>query len=376
VAHTSCGSHIILFCVGNIHSRPTEILKWSILSIPNLFQTTAFGLTGLVTIDMLSRLSLTENTPIELIFLDTLHHFSETLDLVSRVQEKYPSVKLHVFKPQDVETQQEFAAKSGQNLWETDDERYDFLAKVEPAQRAYADLGVRAVLTGRRKSQGGKRGDLDIIEVDDAGLVKINPLANWSFGQVKKYVDEHNVPYNILLDQGYKSVGDYHSTQPVKEGEDERAGRWAGKDKTECGIHNKRSVYAQYLEELERKELEAQLEAALNPIASIPSVVSQIEQFPLTAENSVVVETPVSDAVEETQPKIKAEISEEEQQLGEIPQESAPVQHEAAPYQLEAAPAAIETQPLLPNPQEVEIVNDLPISSPLNETNLQQLVSV
>jgi phosphoadenosine phosphosulfate reductase len=325
---------------------------------------------------MLSRLSLTENTPIELIFLDTLHHFSETLDLVSRVQEKYPSVKLHVFKPQDVETQQEFAAKYGQNLWETDDERYDFLAKVEPAQRAYADLGVRAVLTGRRKSQGGKRGDLDIIEVDDAGLVKINPLANWSFGQVKKYVDEHNVPYNILLDQGYKSVGDYHSTQPVKEGEDERAGRWAGKDKTECGIHNKRSVYAQYLEELERKELEAQLEAALNPIASIPSVVSQIEQFPLTAENSVVVETPVSDAVEETQPKIKAEISEEEQQLGEIPQESAPVQHEAAPYQLEAAPAAIETQPLLPNPQEVEIVNDLPISSPLNETNLQQLVSV
>src|ERR1700760_839534 len=108
-----------------------EILKWSILSIPNLFQTTAFGLTGLVTIDMLSKLS--SSSPIDLIFFDTLHHFNETLELVSQVQTRYPHIKLHIFKPQDVNSEEEFAAKYGANLWETDDERYDWLAKVEPA---------------------------------------------------------------------------------------------------------------------------------------------------------------------------------------------------------------------------------------------------
>jgi phosphoadenosine phosphosulfate reductase len=186
-----------------------EILKWCLITLPNLFQTTAFGLTGLVTIDMLSHLP-GQQPP--LIFLDTLHHFPETLDLVRRVQERYPTVDLHVFKPKGTDSATEFAEKHGEKLWETNGDLYDFVAKVEPAQRAYKELNVRAVLTGRRRSQGGKRGDLDIVEVDDAGLIKVNPLANWSFQQVKKYVDEHNVPYNVLLDRGYKSVGDWHST--------------------------------------------------------------------------------------------------------------------------------------------------------------------
>jgi phosphoadenosine phosphosulfate reductase len=62
-------------------------------------------------------------------------------------------------------------------------------------------------------------------------------MANWSFKQVESYIREHNVPYNVLLDRGYRSVGDWHSTAPVKEGEDERAGRWKGQQKTECGLH-------------------------------------------------------------------------------------------------------------------------------------------
>ncbi|RPA84067.1 phosphoadenosine phosphosulfate reductase, partial [Ascobolus immersus RN42] len=230
--------------------EPQDILKWCLITLPNLFQTTAFGLTGLVTIDMLSRL---DGTQPPLIFLDTLHHFPETHDLVRRVQERYPTVDLHVFKPKGTSSAEEFSAKHGENLWETNGDLYDFVAKVEPAQRAYKELNVKAVLTGRRRSQGGKRGDLPIVEVDDAGLVKVNPLANWSFQQVKAYVDEHNVPYNALLDRGYKSVGDWHSTVPVKEGEDERAGRWKGQAKTECGIHNKRSKYAEFLKQQELK---------------------------------------------------------------------------------------------------------------------------
>ena len=76
-----------------------------------------------------------------------------------------------------------------------------------------------------------------MVEVDDTGLVKVNPLANWSFAQVEAYVSAHEVPHNELLSLGYRSVGDWHSTQPVQDGEDERAGRWAGRDKTECGLH-------------------------------------------------------------------------------------------------------------------------------------------
>jgi len=248
--------------------EPEDILKWCLISLPGLFQTTAFGLTGLVTIDMLSKISDTMPTKskVDLIFLDTLYHFPETLDLVERVKAKYPNTKLHTYQPFECSTAAEFEAMHGERLWETNDERYDWAAKVEPAQRAYRELGVKAVLTGRRRSQGGKRGDLDVVEVDEAGLIKVNPLANWSFAQVQAYVRRNAVPYNALLDRGYKSVGDWHSTQPVVDGEDERSGRWKGSGKTECGIHNKRSRYAQFLAEQEAKQREAELAKAFEAL--------------------------------------------------------------------------------------------------------------
>lgn len=244
--------------------KPEDILRWCILTLPDLYQTTAFGLTGLVTIDMLNKISL-EN-PVDLIFLDTLYHFDETFDLINRIKQKYPHVKIHIFKPRGVCTTSEFEEHYGERLWETNGTYYDYVAKVEPAERAYHDLDVKAVLTGRRRSQGGKRGDLDIIEIDDAGLIKVNPLANWSFKQVKEYADRHQVPYNSLLDVGYKSIGDWHSTQPVGEGEDERAGRWKGQNKTECGIHNKRSQYAEYMRQLDLANQEQALTDCLKKI--------------------------------------------------------------------------------------------------------------
>lgn len=212
---------------------------------------------------MLSKLEVPRPQMVDLIFLDTLYHFDETMSLVDRVRRKYPNNNVHIYKPAGVETTAEFEAKYGTKLWEADDQLYDWVAKVEPAQRAYREMNVHAVLTGRRRSQGGKRGDLDIIEVDEAGLIKINPMANWSFDQVKRYVKENEVPYNELLDRGYKSIGDWHSTQPVAEGEDERSGRWKGQQKTECGIHNPRSKYAQYLMEMEAKRQQEALSQAL-----------------------------------------------------------------------------------------------------------------
>lgn len=250
--------------------EPQEILKWCITTLPHLYQSTSFGLTGLVTLDMLSKMKIPRPQMVDMIFLDTLHHFPETLALLDRIRDRYPLVNLHVYKPDGVSTEREFAAKHGEKLWETDDQLYDWVAKVEPAQRAYRELNVHAILTGRRRTQGGQRGDLHVIEVDEAGLIKVNPLANWSFKQVQDYIKANNVPYNELLDRGYKSVGDRHSTQPVKEGEDERAGRWKGQQKTECGIHNPRSKYAQYLREQEKKKEQEALRQALQKVSLEP----------------------------------------------------------------------------------------------------------
>ncbi|CAK7565902.1 MAG: 3'-phosphoadenylsulfate reductase [Sporothrix epigloea] len=238
--------------------EPLDILRFAKVFFPNLYQTTAFGLTGLVTIDLLSKLDQeptsqddevepSNKQSVDLIFLDTLYHFKETYDLIDRVRERYPGTTIHIFKPDGFDTAAQFEETYGR-LYELSEEMYDYLAKVEPQERAYDNLEVVAVLTGRRRSQGGQRGDLKIIELDgERGIFKINPLANWSFGQVQSYIREHNVPYNVLLDRGYKSIGDWHSTSPVAEGEDERAGRWKGRAKTECGIHNKQSRYAQYV---------------------------------------------------------------------------------------------------------------------------------
>ncbi|KAI0080867.1 phosphoadenylyl-sulfate reductase [Panus rudis PR-1116 ss-1] len=214
---------------------PEQILSWAVEHIPDLYQTTAFGLTGLVAIDMLSK--ITSNPP-PLIFIDTLYHFPETLELVEEVKRRYGR-DVHVYKPKDCETVQDFEKKYGEKLWERDETMYDYLVKVEPARRAYSELNVKAVITGRRASQGGSRSNLPPLEIDNTGLLKLNPLFAWTFPFVEWYIKENNVPRNKLLDQGYRSVGDWHSTVKSGEGDEgERAGRWAGKkEKTECGLH-------------------------------------------------------------------------------------------------------------------------------------------
>ncbi|KAJ1665985.1 3'-phosphoadenylsulfate reductase [Coemansia sp. RSA 1813] len=213
--------------------EPQQILEWAAITFGNLFQETAFGPSGCVITDIIHA----QGVSVPVIFVDTLHNFDETLELARRSQERY-GFELHVFKPEDCETRNDFIARFGDELWKRDDVVYDYSVKVEPARRAYEQLNASAVITGRRRSQKGDRASMQIVEIEKGtGLVKINPLANWSFQQVWTYIRANEVPYNTLLDQGYKSVGDYHSTRPVGENEDERAGRWAGQQKTECGLH-------------------------------------------------------------------------------------------------------------------------------------------
>ncbi|KAI0537956.1 Phosphoadenosine phosphosulfate reductase family-domain-containing protein [Xylaria digitata] len=286
---------------------PQEILRMSKLVFPNLYQTTAFGLTGLVMLDMLYKLhSETPGaSPVEIIFLDTLYHFEETHQLVARVKERYPEAKIHTFRPDGCGSTSKFEERYGHKLWETDGERYDYLAKVEPQQRSHNLLNVAAVFTGRRRSQGATRRNIPVLEVDhEMGVVKINPLVNWSFNQVQEYIKTNGVPYNELLDRGYKSVGDWHSTQPIADGEDERAGRWKGQQKTECGIHHKKSRYAVFLRELAKRQDERQDEEraetdratqAANPKETVGSIVNMAVDpapkaaSPKAAEEDVVV---------------------------------------------------------------------------------------
>lgn len=244
----------------NVHLRslePQQILAWALEYLPGLYQTTAFGLTGLVAIDMLSKLVEPDSRP-PLIFIDTLYHFRETHELISEVEERY-GVKVHVFKPEDCKTVEDFEKKWGERLWEQYEDIYDYVVKVEPGRRAYEQLKVQSVITGRRASQGGERASLQPLEIDSTGLLKLNPLFAWPFAQVEQYIKENNVPRNKLLDQGYRSVGDWHSTLKSGEGDaGERAGRWAGKEnKTECGLHKDYFDMQRKAGQLEATTLEA-----------------------------------------------------------------------------------------------------------------------
>ncbi|KAJ1555498.1 hypothetical protein HK405_001378 [Cladochytrium tenue] len=133
-----------------------------------------------------------------------------------------------------------FEAHHGERLWERDADVYDYLVKVEPARRAALELSAQVLITGRRRSQGAARANIPILEIDESvspPMLKLNVLAAWDYDQVWDYVRANGVPYNPLLEKGYKSVGDWHSTAPTKAGQSEREGRWAGQEKTECGLH-------------------------------------------------------------------------------------------------------------------------------------------
>ncbi|CDH53191.1 phosphoadenosine phosphosulfate reductase [Lichtheimia corymbifera JMRC:FSU:9682] len=255
--------------------EPREILEWAIDHLPNLHQTTAMGLTGLVSLDLISKISIDREQPhlVPLIFLDTLYHFNETLDLVRRCEQVY-DVKFHIYKPLDCETAQEFEKEHGQHLWEVDEATYDFLVKVEPAQRAYQQHNVQSVITGRRRSQKGDRENIPILEVDSTGLIKLNPLALWDFKQVWTYIRANEVPYNALVDEGYRSIGDWHSTKKPMSEDDERSGRWSGKQKTECGLHQDYfKMRAAFVAAKKKKEQQAAARAAANTPTATPVAV-------------------------------------------------------------------------------------------------------
>lgn len=217
-------------------SHPHEILAWCVNNFPTgLVQSTAFGASGMVVMDLLYR-ELKSNPPVPVLFLDTLHHFAETLELVERSKQHY-NLDLHIYKNPEASDRQEFAKHYGTALWHSHVEQFHYLTKVEPLKRGLEELNVVAWITGRRRDQSSSRAQMPIFERDNEGRIKVNPLANWTRKETWAYIMQHGVPYNALHDQGYGSIGDEPLTTPVGAGEHERAGRWRGSAKSECGIH-------------------------------------------------------------------------------------------------------------------------------------------
>jgi phosphoadenosine phosphosulfate reductase len=160
--------------------------------------------------------------------IDTHHLFPETYAFWREVEERYDTTVERFEGP----TSEELAAVHGESLWETKPDLYLAIAKLEPLNRALLDLDCW--ITGVRRDQSPTRADAQKLAWDRAHeLWKANPLADWSDERCWAYIGERGLPYNPLHDQGYASIGDTHSTMPGAG----REGRWAGMDKTECGLH-------------------------------------------------------------------------------------------------------------------------------------------
>jgi len=226
-----------------VEQQPVEILRWAnatfkpTASGPSWVQFTSFGPQGLVITDMLRELGLLEHTRI--VSVDTHYLFPETYALIEDATKYFGlEEKLRIYRSKEG-SRAMFEKAFGEKLWKVDLKLFEFLTKVEPTRRALEDLGVKAWITGRRKSQGGVRKDIPLVEVDGSdGRVKINPLANWDMERVWSYIKGRGLPYNSLHDDGFLSIGDIFTTERTGKGESEREGRWKQfKGKTECGMH-------------------------------------------------------------------------------------------------------------------------------------------
>ena len=187
----------------------------------------SFGAESVVLLHMVSVVDRT--TPV--LFLDTEMLFPETLDYQHEVADRLGLTGVRTIRPDRDRT---FLADPNNRMHATNPDACCSLRKTEPLNAALAPF--EAWITGRKRYQGGKRSALSFFEVD-AGRIKINPLAHWSPKDVLEYIQNNRLPRHPLVSKGYPSVGCLPCTTRVAPGEDQRAGRWRGQDKAECGIH-------------------------------------------------------------------------------------------------------------------------------------------
>lgn len=206
-----------------------ELLRWGLSEFgQSLALASSFGAEDVVLIDMASR-----DSKFRVFTLDTDFLFPETYALIDQIEARYG---LAVERTRSELTPEAQAAQYGPALWASRPDACCQLRKVEPLKKKLS--GLAAWVTGVRRDQALTRANTRKLEWDAKfGLVKLNPLADWSSSQVWDYIRANHVPYNPLHDRNYPSIGCAYCTRPVKPGEDPRAGRWSGFAKTECGLH-------------------------------------------------------------------------------------------------------------------------------------------
>lgn len=192
----------------------------------------SFGAEDVVLVDMVHRI----NPTVPLFYLDTDFLFPETYATRDRVIERYGLKPEQVIQVKSLLTPQKQAESYGDALWASNPDQCCQLRKVEPLTRVLKEY--EAWITGIRRDQARSRANAGLIEWDQKfDLVKINPLARWTWTDVWTYIKVYEVPYNPLHDQHYPSIGCTYCTAPVAPGDDPRAGRWKNFTKTECGLH-------------------------------------------------------------------------------------------------------------------------------------------
>jgi phosphoadenylyl-sulfate reductase (thioredoxin) len=209
-----------------------DVLAWAAERFaPRLGFAFGFGPEGCVLFDLIAR----QDLDVDVFTLDTGLLFPETRALWKRLEQRYGRTIRAVHPDQGVDAQ---ARDHGERLWESSPDRCCHLRKVGPLARA---LGVHdAWISAIRRDQTAARAQARVLEHDPVhGLVKVNPLAGWTRARVWDHLTTHDVPVNALHAHGYPSVGCIPCTGPVAPGEGERAGRWRGQGKTECGIHSR-----------------------------------------------------------------------------------------------------------------------------------------
>ncbi len=212
-------------------AHPREILRWAVESYhPRLTMATAFGPEGCVILHLLSEIE----PKVRVFNLDTGYQFAETLELRDRIAERYG---IEVEMVRAALSVPEYEASHGGPIYGTTPDRCCHDRKIVPLRQAV--VGYEAWISAIRADQSAHRAKASIVSWDAKfGLVKVNPLLSWTKRDVWSFVMANKVPYNPLHDQGYPSIGCWPCTKSVNAGDDERAGRWAGTAKTECGLHS------------------------------------------------------------------------------------------------------------------------------------------
>ncbi|MEM9916208.1 MAG: phosphoadenylyl-sulfate reductase [Planctomycetota bacterium] len=213
-------------------ASPEQVIQWAGDTFgQGLVMSTSFGVQSAVMLSLVTK--VLPDVPV--IFIDTGFHFQETYQFADELTDR---LKLNLKVYAADESPSWFVARHGQ-LWDSDNpddlNRYDLLRKVQPMNRALEELGATATLAGLRRQQTNHRANLRKVEGQD-GRFKVAPILEWSTKDVHEYLKAHDLPYHPLHEQGYASIGDWHSTRPITAGQDERAGRFGGL-KQECGLH-------------------------------------------------------------------------------------------------------------------------------------------